>query len=576
MKDDELKAIFLAEAQGNCEDLNRLFTQLEKNHHDKASIASIFRITHTLKANAAAMGFDGIANLAHVLEDIFSLIKEGKMVLNEDIFNTLFRANDKLGDLVASIKTEKKVSFRGILTKLRVILREANEQTENPETTEPQQDSNTTDGQEEESPEAEDAPQNSNISFSDFVQVPVDKLDQLMNLVGELAIERDRLITQHLIKTGGRSSNEYASLYRISSDLQYAVMSARLVKVKVLFNKFFRIVRDVASFEQKQVDLVLQGTEIEIDRNVLQTISDSLIHLVRNAVSHGLETPEQRTATGKTSNGTLLLRAKNDRDAVAIDIQDDGNGIDAKIIQRKAIEKGIITAEQAIQMSEQEIVELIFAPGFSSRDSVTEVSGRGVGMDVVKKAIDSIGGEIVTTTTVGKGTTFTLYLPASMAVKKALLFQVGESNFAIPLSFIDSVIQLQKEDVHKVGKGLVGTYSNETISMIFLRDLFTEPENGDTNPNFHHTFSLLDQDSRFHVVLINLDGKKVGFVVDKLIQQKEIIEKPLTGTLKNSKYISGATILGDGSVCLVLDVSSINRQVFRNVTPSNLANTNLE
>jgi two-component system chemotaxis sensor kinase CheA len=576
MKDDELKKIFLAEAQTNFEDLNRLFTQLEKNNQDRNSIDSIFRITHTLKANAAAMGFDGISQLSHVLEDIFSLIKTGKMDVTPDTFNVLFRANDKLGELIDSIKSEKIVSHRGMLTKLKVLLRTAKERedldggssaTESTQSNQKDTDKENEQGLESDNPtEKDDSPKTGDISFSDYVQVPVEKLDQLMNLVGELSIERDRLITKNLILNSGRGTNEYASLYRISADLQYGVMSVRLVKVNVLFNKFHRIVRDVANFEKKKVDLVLEGTEIEIDRNVLQTISDSLIHLVRNAISHGLETPAERLAKGKTEIGILKLVARNDRDSVAIEIKDDGAGVDAKVIRKKIIQKGLLTEDQANQLPDSEVVQYIFAAGFSSKDSVSEVSGRGVGMDVVKKAIDTIGGEIETKTEVGKGTTFTLYLPASMAVKKALLFEIEEGSFAIPLSFIESVIYMQKNELHKVGKGLVGTHAGDTVSVIFLRDLFrVSPEDGQVAKNFHLTFNELEADKNFHTVLISMEGRMVGFVVDKLLQQKEIIEKPMAGALKNSKFISGATILGDGSVCLVLDVPSIVRQVFRNV-----------
>ncbi len=274
MKDDELKKIFLAEAQTNFEDLNRLFTQLEKNNKDRNSIDSIFRITHTLKANAAAMGFDGISQLSHVLEDIFSLIKAGKMDVTPDTFNTLFRANDKLGELIDSIKSEKRVSHRGMLTKLKVLLRTAQEREDlnNSESSEPDSSTGETkqsnqgksheedeieqelesENEPDRTTEKDEAPKTGDISFSDYVQVPVEKLDQLMNLVGELSIERDRLITKNLMLNNGRGTNEYAGLYRISADLQYGVMSVRLVKVSVLFNKFHRIVRDVANFEQKK------------------------------------------------------------------------------------------------------------------------------------------------------------------------------------------------------------------------------------------------------------------------------------------------------------------------------------
>ena len=256
------------------------------------------------------------------------------------------------------------------------------------------------------------------------------------------------------------------------------------------------------------------------------------------------------------------MRAKNDKDSIAIEVQDNGAGIDAAIIKQKALEKKILPAEVINQMNNAEILELIFEAGFSSKDSVTEVSGRGVGMDVVRQAVDSIGGKITVNTEIGKGTIFTMYLPASMAVKKALLFEIEQSTFAIPLIFIEAVVQIDKQDIYHVGKGLTGTYAGDTISIIFLKDLFKKTSQ---KVNFQASFDKLPQHSRLHVILIKIDGKIVGFVVDRLLQQKEVIEKPLAGAVKNSVYISGATILGDGSVCLVLDVPNIIKQVFRGV-----------
>jgi two-component system chemotaxis sensor kinase CheA len=226
------------------------------------------------------------------------------------------------------------------------------------------------------------------ISFSDLVQVPVKKLDNLLNLVSELTIERDRLIAIH---AGKLSKNEYSRLQRISSDLQYSVMDVRLVQVGFLFNKFHRVVRDAAALENKKVALKLEGTDTEIDRNILQIISDSLIHLIRNSVGHGIEIPADRKKVGKAEMGTLVLRASNENDSVIIEIQDDGKGIDHTFIKRKAIEKGLVSKEAASHLSEMECIMFIFEPGFSSADQVTAISGRGVGMDVVKKPLMLLG-----------------------------------------------------------------------------------------------------------------------------------------------------------------------------------------
>lgn len=577
-QEDELKQIFLAEASDNYEELNRLFTALEKNNKDKEAVEAIFRITHTLKANAAGMGFKSIADLSHVLEDIFSLIKGGKMTLTPKIFNDLFGANDKLGDLLESIKTDKKVSYRGMITKLKVILRNALEE-------EPKiQDSAESKNDLEELSQVEiiedgdlnlqeedQNQQSSQLAFSDLVQVPVKKLDALLNLVSELAIEKDRLIANNVLN--GVNSNEYAALNRITSDLQYSVMGVRLVQVSVLFQKFHRIVRDVAQIEGKKVNLVLEGTDIEIDRNVLQIISDSLVHLVRNAVSHGIEKPELREKDKKTKEGTLKLTATNDKDNVIITVEDDGKGIDPNVIRAKVIEKGLATEELVKQLPDEAVIKYIFEPGFSSAESITSVSGRGVGMDVVRKVTEAIGGKVSISSTVGSGTIIQLALPSSMAVKSALLFVLQEAEFCIPLSFTEAVISVYGSQIHKVGKGLVTTHLDNTIPIVFLQDLFSVNSLSELREDsaIQKSFENSSQNEKYHIIVVSVDNKMLGFVVDRLLQQKEIIEKPLSPPVENIHFISGATILGNGNVCLVLDVPDIAEFLFSPVKVGALA-----
>ncbi|UZR95188.1 chemotaxis protein CheA [Chondrinema litorale] len=605
-KEDELKQIFYAEALDQFEELNRLFIVLEKNHDDKQSVNAIFRITHTLKANAAGMGFDGIATLSHLLEDIFSEIKNGRLSLNQDTFNDLFRANDKLGELIEAVTStsEKQVRYKGLVAKLKVILSESRgeervqkasrdyvaereaqatteskkeeefvtkDETPKSETTNTQEKENAPEPVsklipkepiiEEEQPVVEE-PSAPKISFSDLIQVPVQKLDNLLNLVGELAIEKDRIAANHK----GRGS-EYARLYRVTSDLQYSVMGVRLVQVNVLFQKFHRIVRDVAALESKKVNLVLEGTDIEIDRNILQIISDSLIHLVRNAISHGIETTDARTKNSKPEAGTLTLSASNEKDHVIINVIDDGKGIDAAAIRKKVIAKGLLPERSAMQTSDHDIVKFIFEPGFSSVEKVTQISGRGVGMDVVKKALDSIGGKIELSTKKGKGTTFRLLLPSSMAVKNALLFELNNAEFAIPLSFTEAVVSLYKKDVHKVSGGLVSSYLEQNMSVIFLKDIFNLERIEDVRePHvLHKSFDQTKNDTKLNIIIVKFNERLVGLVVDKLLQQKEIIEKTLSQPVDNAYFISGATILGNGNVCLVLDIPGTLNLLFNPV-----------
>ena len=589
-KESEYKEMFLAEAQENYEELNKLFTSLEKNVNDKKAIDAIFRITHTLKGNAMGMGFEAIAELSHVLEDAFSEAKNGTLVLEAHLFDILYKVNDKLGELIHSISTNEEVKYKGIKTKLEVFLRNVKKSagTENirpvtdekiiaePDTAvvvaeEKQENESGKENEEKNEDESEtenesgdeDDDNQPKVTFSDLVQIPVRKLDSLMNLVGELIIERDSLIAHGLEKGG--STSEYARLQRITSDLQYGVMDVRLVQVGFLFNKFHRVLRDAANLEDKKANLILEGTEIEIDRNILKIMSDSLIHLIRNSIGHGIEKPEVRRLAGKNETGSVHLKARNEKDTVIIEISDDGHGIDTKSIKQKAIQKGIITAELAGTLTEEDILQIIFEPGFSNAEKITEVSGRGVGMDVVKRATESIGGKISLKTELGKGSTITLALPSSMAVTGALLFELNQQEYAIPLTYTEAVISLKKNDLHKVSSGIIANYLGKTISVIFLRDLFAMNSfSGLYEENaLHRSYSNCPPDVKLEVMVVSYNNKYFGLVVDKLLQQKEIVEKTLSRPIDTLELFSGATILGNGSVCLVLDIAAIANTCFK-------------
>lgn len=561
-KDNEYREIFLAETLDNYTEINRLLTVLEKNVNDKSAIHALFRITHTLKGNATGMGFEKIAELAHVMEDFFGEVREERISLGSEIFTSVFKAADVLGELIEAIKTPKEVKYRGIKTKLEVFIKNAKHDTTS---SKGQSDTNNaieikaSDATDDEDANVETGTEATNVSFSDLVQVPVKKLDNLLNLVGELIIERDRIIAN---SAGTHSTNEFSRLNRISSDLQYSVMDVRLVQVGFLFNKFHRIVRDASSKEGKHVTLKLEGTETEIDRNILQVISDSLIHLIRNAVGHGVEKAEVRQQNGKPVEGTLTLSASSQSDKVFIKIKDDGAGIDPQRIKQKAIEKGVITAQDANQMNDRDLTRLIFEPGFSTMDEVTAISGRGVGMDVVKKALDSIGGTIQVDSMIGEGSIFTLSLPSSMAVKSTLLFDLDNQTYAIPLSYTESVISIYKLDIHKAANGLITVHLGNTIHVVFLSDLLAQSQ-GKTKEKYS-SFDLLHPEHKLEIVVVSFNGKRIGFIVDKLLQQKEIVEKPLRKPFDSVSFLSGVTILGNGNVCLALSIPGILNTLFNN------------
>jgi len=617
-KENEYRELFLAEALENHEELNRLITQLEKKPDDQSAVNAIFRITHTLKGNAAGMGFEHIAELGHTLETLFGEVREKRLELSPDMFTALFKAIDTLGALIRSLSDGSKVAYKGIKTKLEVICKQAGSSPEEsveekkkapstpakpaakkvrkprkksadpssgkasanqkptkeaPADSKPPEEVATDEpilpALEPEPvepvatvPEPQEELPDNKIIFSDLVQVPVRKLDNLLNLVGELIIERDRIIASHAELTG---ANEYSRLNRISSDLQYSVMDVRLVQVGFLFNKFHRVVRDAAASEKKEVTLKLEGTDTEIDRNILQIISDSLIHLVRNCIAHGIEQPDARKQLGKDPQGTVTLKASNENDGVVIEIMDDGSGVNIERVRQRGIQRGLITSEQAATLSDEEITMLIFEPGFSTNEQINAISGRGVGMDVVKKALDSVSGKVVVQTAAGEGTRIRLSLPSSMAVKGTLLFEADQTEYAIPLPYTEAVVSLYRSEVHKVGRGLAFTYQGKTVSLAFLKDILSLPP-GTAAPqpeDLRKSWEYLHDEAQLEVIVVSGGSHTVGLVVDKLLQRKEIVEKPLNQPVDQVQFISGVTILGNGNVCLVLHVPTIISFIFQ-------------
>ncbi|WP_370086823.1 chemotaxis protein CheA [Ekhidna sp.] len=563
-KEEEYRQLFLTEALENFEELNRLFVDLEKDHTNKKVIANIFRIVHTLKGNAMGMGYDKIADLTHTVEDVFGAIKSGEISPDKDLVDSLFRANDKIGGLINAITTDQRVSYLGIKTKLAVYLKNAREEGDGEGSPQEQPPAET----ETKSEEVVEEESGTEIKFADVIQIPVRKMDELLNMVGELVIERDRLIS--LFGAEGKSTLEFERLKRISSNLHYGIMNVRMVQMGFLFNKFHRVLRDAASTENKKVELVLKGTEVEIDRNILKIISDSLVHLVRNAVGHGIESAEERKDSGKDATAKVTLAAKLEKDNVVLTISDDGKGIDTAKIKEKIVRQKMVTEEVANSLADKEIIRYIFEPGFSSADKVTEISGRGVGMDVVKKAVESIGGQVLVDTVLGQGTSIHLLLPSSLALKGALLFEVENQDYAIPLTYIDSVTYLKKDELHQVADSLMIDYNDQSIPVIFLKSLLAIKNLSDINQRFLANDNLenISDSDQLNVIVTTHSGRLLGIVVDRLNRQKEIIEKKLPKPLDSSKLLSGSTILGSGNVCPVLDVASIMDILFQSATKS--------
>lgn len=377
------------------------------------------------------------------------------------------------------------------------------------------------------------------------VRVDIDKLDSLLNLVGELVINKTRLeqigITHRLTDL----VETIEQMDRVTTDLQAVVMKVRMVPVGQVFNRFPRMVRDLSRDLNKEVNLIIQGEETELDRTVIDEIGDPLVHLLRNAIDHGIETPNERQAKGKNAIGEIRLIARHEGNNVIIIVEDDGKGINPDIIKQKAVDKGLISQSDAEKMDSNDAVRLVFLPGFSTADVVTDVSGRGVGMDAVKNKIESLGGMVDVETKLNEGSKFKIRLPLTLAIIQALLVKVCEEIYAIPLGSIDSTINVTPEDIKTIQNQEVILLRGQIIPIIRLANLLEVPRDSDNS-----------QEELF-VVIVHMGEHRAGIIVDNLIGQQEIVIKSLGKLLAGIKVIAGATILGNGQVALILDVGAL-------------------
>ena len=376
------------------------------------------------------------------------------------------------------------------------------------------------------------------------VRVDIDRLDSLMNLVSELIIVKTQLEGIGSSETEDVSYGESVEyLERVTTSLHDAVMKVRMVPVEIVFNRFPRMIRDVSKRLNKEIELVMSGEETELDRTVIDEIGDPLIHLLRNAADHGLETTDERLKLGKPKQGTVDLKAYQDGNNVVIEVDDDGKGIDVTKIRSSAVEKGVVTRDVASNMSDQEIIELLFEPSFTTSKEITDVSGRGVGLDVVKSKITALGGNIEVKTELGKGSKFIVRLPLTLAIIQALMVQLGDEKYAIPLSNIQNIEDIKVSDIQYVQKQEIILLRNEVIPIVRLHKLLGVEKH--------------QEKDTIMVVIVKKGDKQVGFVIDALIGQQEIVIKSLGKYLSGIKMIAGATILGNGEVALILDINTL-------------------
>ena len=381
---------------------------------------------------------------------------------------------------------------------------------------------------------------------SQSVRVDIEKLDTLMNLMGELVINKVRL--EQIGQTHRMSDlmETLEQMDRVTGDLQNIVMKVRMVPVSAVFNRFPRMVRDVSKELGKEINLTIEGEETELDRTVIDEIGDPIMHLLRNSLDHGVESPDKREAKGKSRVGEVGLIARHEGNNVVIMITDDGAGIDADKIRRKAVEKGMISQDEADRLDDADAVRLIFLPGFSTAEQITDISGRGVGMDVVRSKIEALSGHVDVETHIDEGSVFKIKLPLTLAIIQAMLVQVQDEMYAIPLGSIDSTINIEPTDIQTVQNKEVIVLRGEIIPIIRMEEALQVPHTKDSDELF--------------VVVVHAGEAKAGIVVDNLIGQQEIVIKTLGNLFAGLKLFGGATVLGDGKVALILDVATMIQQ----------------
>ncbi|GEB30928.1 MULTISPECIES: chemotaxis protein CheA [Brevibacillus] len=377
------------------------------------------------------------------------------------------------------------------------------------------------------------------------IRVDIDRLDILMNLFSELVIDRGRLeqLAREIGKSELQETVEHMS--RISGDLQNIILTMRMVPVEQVFNRFPRMIRDLQKDLHKKVNLEIIGAETELDRTVIDEIGDPLNHLLRNSLDHGIESPADRKKAGKPEEGTIVLRAFHSGNHVFIEVKDDGAGINKEKVLKKALERGIVNPANADSMSDKQIHELLFAAGFSTAEVVSDISGRGVGLDVVKSKIESLGGSVGVESVRGQGTTFLIQLPLTLSIISAMLVQVKDEKYAVPLSSIIETAVFKKDQIMMAHRQKVIDFRGRVVPLVSLQDIFQVPDNG------------ADKEDEVAVVIVRKGEKMAGLVVDSFIGQQEIVLKSLGKYMVNVFAISGATILGDGQVALIIDCNAL-------------------
>jgi two-component system chemotaxis sensor kinase CheA len=590
--DPDMKEIFdsfIVETNELLERLDFQLVELEKTPDNTDLLNDVFRSFHTVKGTSGFLGLEKLTKVTHKCEDILNKLRKGEAKLNSSIMDGILNAFDKIKELVVCIETNKNenVEIDETLTLLAQIIARleapGGADEEEPAVEEPAVETapdETPAAVEEIMAEQTAAPAIEEVKLpppppkpapkkeekepaktasaavkkeDNSIRVDVERLDELLNIVSELVLGRNRLAQvnseMNLEYEGTKIARDLSEAAKqidlMTSELQLVVMKTRMVKIGKVFNRYPRIVRDLAKETKKSIQLVINGEETELDKTLIEEINDPLVHLIRNSADHGVETPDIRQKLGKNPVGTITLSAEHEGNNIIISVEDDGKGMDPEMLKEKAIKKGLITKEKAKDLSRQETFNLIFLPGFSTAEVVTNVSGRGVGMDVVKTNVTKLRGIINIESNVGKGTKMIIKLPLTLAIIPGMIVKIKSETVVIPLNSVIEVLRVNINEIKSVNQTEVIRLRDSVLPLLSLDKILA--------------FSDMTgkEDDWQYVVIVGIAERKFGIKVDDLIGQKEVVIKSLGNYLGNIHGIAGSTIMGDGKVVMILDIAEL-------------------
>jgi two-component system chemotaxis sensor kinase CheA len=589
-EDEELLEGFLTETTELLEKMDDDLVTLEKSPGDMELMNSIFRSIHTVKGASSFLGFELLVKISHKTEDVLNRLRKGELQVTAEIMDVILDAADLIKVLVNDIRNGEIIErdLDGAIEKLlpyisgnfaeATVLTESKEESPSPGVAPVEEAGDLPEEAEAaesepvrivETPVSAPAPvpapavarpattkpapaRSEEISDNTTVRIDVKRLDDLMNQVGEMVLERNRILQmnidyqtrENMVNFGDEFGKLAKRIDFVTSELQMQVLKIRMIPVEKVFKKFPRIVRNLSRDLGKEVELQIIGEETELDRSVVDEIGDPLIHLIRNALDHGLELPEERVAAGKPRTGKVVLSATHEGNQIIISIKDDGRGIDPEKLARKAVEKGLISDEQVAGMTQKEILDLIFLPGFSTKEKATDLSGRGVGMDVVRTNIRKLNGIIELRSEVGYGSEIVLKLPLTLAIIQSLLVEVEHEVYSIPLAAVLETLKVENSSFHLIGGQEVLKLRESVLPLLRLQRVFGVSERA-------------EKSSQSYIVVIGVAEKRIGIIVTRLLGQQEVAIKSLGKYLAKAPGIAGSTIMGDGRVALIIDPAGL-------------------